>query len=198
MEGDTSMRTIRHLLGVIAATVFIVGQATATPVLPEGTSITADPTSLLSFDASLNDYVAGGVSAVNDQNIEYLTDDFTLGIDFYNDGLLRLWDNLGTGDALFNYSLQFSFTGLSGSLSDIQFVDASALMGGSLLFSIIDHNTFELTLQDVQFAPGFSHADLGISVDEPSMLALFALGLVLTYAARRRRSNLISSAEITP
>lgn len=192
------MRTIRHVLSVFAATVFIVGQAMAIPVLPEGTSITADPTSLLSFDASLNDYVAGGVSAVNDQNIEYLTDDFALGIDFYSGGLLRLWDNLGTGDALFNYTLQFSFTDLSDPLSDIQFVDASALTGGSLLFSIIDHNTFELTLQDVQFAPGFSHADLGLSVDEPSMLALFAIGLIFTYAARRRRSSLIRGAEVTP
>jgi hypothetical protein len=192
------MRAIHHLLGVLAATVFIVGQVTATPILPEGTTITADPTSLLSFDASLNDYVAGGVSAVNDQNIEYLSDDFALGIDFNSDGLLRLWDNLGAGDALFNYTFQFSFTGLRGPLSDLQFIDASALTGGNLLFSIIDDNTFELTFQDVQFAPGFSHADLGISVDEPSMLALFALGLVFTFAARRRRSSLIRSAEVTP
>lgn len=192
------MRTIHHLLGVLATTVFIVGQAMATPVLPEGTSITADRTSLFSFDASLNDYVAGGVSAVSDQNIEYLTDDFALGLDFYSDGLLRLWDNLGTGDALFNYTFQFSFTGLSDPLSDIQFLDASTLTGGSLLFSIIDRDTFEFTLQDVQFAPGFSHADLGLSVDEPSMLSLFALGLVFTYVARRRRSKPIRSAEATP
>lgn len=192
------MRTMHHLLGVFLATVFIAGQAVAIPVLPDGTSITADPTSLLGFDAGLNGYVAGGVSAVNDQNIEYLTDDFGLGIDFYSDGLLRLWDNLGTGDDLFNHTLQFSFTGLNGPLSGIRFVDASALLGGSLLFSIIDRNTFELTLRDVQFAPGFSHADLGLSVDEPSMLALFALGLVFTYAARRRRSNSVRSAEVAP
>lgn len=186
---------MHRLLAVFAATVFMASQAAATLVLPEGTSIAAEPTSLLGFDASLNDYIAGGVSAVNDQNIEYLTDDFALGIDFYSDGLLRLWDNLGSGDALFNYTLQFSFTDLSDRLSDIQVIDASALTSGSLLFSIVDHNTFVLTLQDVQFAPGYAHADLGISVDEPSMLALFALGLVFTYAARRRRSNLIGCAE---
>lgn len=187
---------IHHLLGVLVATVFMVGHASATPILQEGTSITADPSSLFSYDASLNDYVAGGVSAVNDQNIEYLTDDFALGLDFYSDGLLRLWDNLGTGDDLFNYTFQFSFSDLSEPLSDIRFIDASALLSGNLLFSIIDADTLVLTLQDVRFAPGFSHADLGISVDEPSTLALLALGLVLTFTARRRR--FIGSADVTP
>jgi len=186
------------LLAVFAASVFVVCQATATPVLPEGTSLTGNPTSLLGFDASLNDYVAGGVSAVNDQNIEFLTDDFALGIDFYSDGLLRMWDNLGTGDDLFNYTLQFSFTGLGVPLAHIQLVDASALTGGDLLFSVIDANTFELALRNVQFAPGFSHADLGVAVDEPSILALFALGLVFTYAARRRRSDFVRSVEVRP
>jgi len=192
------MKTMPHLMGVIAATAFAAGQATATPVLPEGTSIIGDPTSLLGYDASLNDYFAGGISAVNEQNIEFLTDDFALGIDFASDGLLRLWDNLGSGEDLFNYTLRFSFTGLDRWLSDIQLNDASGLASGDLRFSIIDDNTFELSLQDVQFVPGFSYADLGISVDEPSLLALFALGLAFTYGARRRRPNFVRSTEVAP
>src|SRR5215468_52006 len=100
------MRTIHRLLGALAATAFFAGetQATPLPVLPEGTAIAGEPSTLLAFDAGPNDYLPGGVSAVNDQNIEFLTDDFALGIDFQSDGLLRLWDNLGTGDDLFNYS----------------------------------------------------------------------------------------------
>jgi len=194
---------MHRLLGVAAATLFVASPfygdlAMATPVLPEGTSITGNPTSLLGLNAGLNDYVAGGVSAVNDQNIEFLTDDFALAIDFQSDGVLRLFDNLGTGDDLFNFTLRFSFAGLSGLLANIHLLDASALTGGNLLFSIIDGNTFQLALHDVKFAPGFSHADLGLSVDEPSMLALFALGIMVACMARRRRSDFVRSAEVTP
>ena len=192
------MKVIHRLLGIFAATLLVAGQAAATPVLPEGTSITGEPTSLLGFDAGLNDYVSGGTSAVSDGNIEFLTDDFALGIDFQSDGLLRLWDNLGTGDDLFNYTLRFSFSGLGGALAGIQLADVSALTGGDLLFSIIDDDTFELALRDVRFSPGFSHADLGVSVDEPSMAALFALGLFGAYLARRRRSAVGRNMEVAP
>ena len=193
------MKTIHRLMGVLASTFFVAGPAAAIPILPEGTAISGDPSSLLGFDASLNDYFAGGASAVNDQNIEFLTDDFALGIDFGSDGLLRLWDNLGTGDDLFNYSLRFTFTDIA--LNGIQFRDVSGLTGGDLFFNVIDSNTFELGLRDVQFAPGFSHADLGLTVAEPSTLPLFAVGMVLAlggYATRRRRAGFGRDAEVTP
>jgi hypothetical protein len=188
-------------MGILASAFFAAGQATATPIsiFPEGTAISGDPVSLLGFDSSLNEYFAGGASAVNDQNIEFLTDDFALGIDFGSDGLLRLWDNLGTGDDLFNYSLRFSFTGLV--LADIEYRDVSGLTGGNLLFNVIDSNTFELGLRDVQFAPGFSHADLALSVDEPSTLPLFAVGIFVglaAYATRRRRAGFGRDAEVAP
>ena len=195
-----SMRNIHRLLGVFVAPLFALGtvasQAMAGPVLPEGTLIAGNPSSLLGYDAALNDYVAGGLSAVNDQNIEFLTDDFALGIDFGSDGLLRLWDNLGAGDDVFNYALQFSFTGLAGQLSGMQPFDVNVLTAGSLLFSIVDHDTFQLVLHNVQFASGFSHVDLSIQVDEPSMLALFAFGIVGVFFVRRARLN--RSTEITP
>jgi hypothetical protein len=190
------MRVTRHLLGVFAATLFAAGQAVATPVLPEGTAITGTPASLLGYDAGLNDYVSGGLSAVNDQNIEFFTDDFALGIDFQSNGLLRLWDNLGSGDDLFNYTLRFSLSGLDAALTNIQLLDVRALTAGNLLFNIVDDSTFDLVLRDVQFSPGFSHADLGISVDEPSMMALLAVGLLGAYAARRRRSTAVRNTEV--
>src|SRR5262245_60521437 len=85
-----SMNFIYRLMGVVAAGIFIAGQALATP-LPEGSSIIGNPSSLLGYDSGLNDYVPGGLSAVNDQNIEFLTDDFALAVDFQSDGLLRLF-----------------------------------------------------------------------------------------------------------
>jgi len=192
------MKTIHRLMGVLASTFFVAGQAAATPIIPEGTVISGDPVSLLGFDASLNDYFAGGASAVNDQNIEFLTDDFALGIDFGSDGSLRLWDNLGTGDDLFNYSLRFTFAGLD--LAGIHYLDASGLTGGDLLFSIIDSNTVELGLRDVRFAAGFSHADLALSVDEPSTLPLFAAGIFLglAFTTRRRRASFGLDAAVAP
>src|SRR5690349_12375768 len=101
MSMKRSIGSIRRVFGALAAIVLaaglVSGEASATPVLPEGTAIAGSPTSLLGFNAAANDYFAGGVSAVDDQNIEFLTDDFALFIDFQSDGLLRLFDNLGTG-----------------------------------------------------------------------------------------------------
>jgi MYXO-CTERM domain-containing protein len=180
------MRATHRLFGALAATLFVVAEASATIIAPEGTSIVGEPASLLGYDAALNDYVAGAAPGLTDSDIEFLTDDYALGIDFRSDGVLRLWDNLGTGADLFNYTLRFSFAELTGPLDGIWLQDTSALLGGSLLVSIIDSDTFELQLRDVQFSPGFSHADVGISVDEPAPLPLLALGLLAAMAWRRR------------
>ncbi len=180
------MRTMHRLFGALVATLCVVAEASATLVVPEGTSITGEPASLLGYDATLNDYVAGAASSLSDSDIEFLTDDFALGIDFRSDGVLRLWDNLGTGADLFNYTLRFSFVDLAAPLKNIWLQDTSNLLGGDLFVSIIDGNTFELQLRDLQFSPGFSHADVGISVDEPSTFPLLALGLLAAMAWRRR------------
>lgn len=180
------MRATHRLLGALAATLFVAAEASATMIVPEGTAIVGEPASLLGYDAVLNDYVAGSPSALTDSDIEFLTDDYALGIDFRSDGVLRLWDNLGSGADLFNYTLRFSFADLAGPLDGIWLQDTSSILGGSLLVSIIDSDTFELQLHDVQFSPGFSHADVGISVDEPATLPLLALGLLAALAWRRR------------
>ena len=180
------MRTTHRLLGAWAATLFVVAEASATIIVPEGTSIVGEPASLLGYDAALNDYVSGAAPALTDSDIEFLTDDFALGIDFRSDGVLRLWDNLGTGADLFNYTLRFSFVDLAWPLEDIWLQDTSNLLGGNLFVAILDSDTFELQLRDVQFSPGFSHADVGISVDEPPTLPLLMLGLLAAVAWRRR------------
>jgi hypothetical protein len=179
-----------HLLfGALAGTLLVVGDAAATIIAPEGTRITAEPTSLLGYDAGLNDYVSGGASALSDANIEFLTGDFALGIDFRSDGLLRLWDNLGTGADAFNYTLRFSFSDLALPLSGIALQDTSNLIAGNLFVNLIDGHTFELALRDVQFSPGFTSADVGISVPEPGTLSLFALGVLALFALRRRSKS---------
>lgn len=180
------MKAMHRLFGALAATLFVVAEASATLVVPEGTSIVGEPASLLGYDATLNDYVSGATPALTDGDIEFLTDDFALGIDFRSDGVLRLWDNLGTGADLFNYTLRFSFTDLADPLRSIWLQDTSNVLGGNLFVSIIDSSTFELQLRDVQFSPGFSYADVGISVDEPATLPLLALGLLAAVAWRRR------------
>jgi hypothetical protein len=172
--------------GALVATLFVAAEASATLVLPEGTAIVGEPSSLLGYDAASNDYVIGAVPALTDSDIEFLTDDFALGIDFNSNGMLRLWDNLGTGAELFNYTLRFSFVDLSGPLNNIWLQDKSNLLGGDLFVSIVDSNTFEIELRDVQFNPGFTYADVGISVDEPATLPLLALGLLAAVAWRRR------------
>lgn len=177
------MRLMHRLSCALVAIVFVASGAIAAPILPEGTSITGQPAGLLGFDANRNDYLTGGVSAVSDGNIEFLTEDFALALDFSSDGLLRLFDNLGTGDDAFNYSLRFSLSGLTGPLGRLSLLDASNLTGGTLSFNILDLNTFDLVMRDVKFAPGFTFADVGIAVDEPSPLVLLLLGMVAVLAA---------------
>jgi MYXO-CTERM domain-containing protein len=180
------MRATHRLFGALAATLFVVAEASATIIVPEGTSIVGEPASLLGYDAASNDYVSGAAPALTDSDIEFLTDDYALGIDFRSDGVLRLWDNLGTGADVFNYTLRFSFVDLTWPLDAIWLHDTSSVLGGNLFVSILDSHTFELQLRDVQFSPGFSHADVGISVDEPATSSLLALGLLAAVAWRRR------------
>src|SRR5262245_9951595 len=124
------MRVMHRLFGALAGTLLVAAEASASsilPAVPEGTPITAEPASLLGYDVALNDYVSGGSSALSDQNIEFLTGDFALGIDFQSAGLVRLWDNLGTGADEFNYTLRFSFADLASPLHGIWLQDASKL-----------------------------------------------------------------------
>jgi MYXO-CTERM domain-containing protein len=187
------MTATHRLFGALAATLFVVAEASATIFVPEGTAIVGEPASLLGYDAALNDYVSGAAPVLTDSDIEFLTDDFALGIDFRGDGVLRLWDNLGTGADLFNYTLRFSFADLTGPLSGIWLQDTTSLLGGNLFVSILDSDTFELQLRDVRFSPGFTHADVGISVDEPATLPLLALGLLAAVAWRRRSAVGVAS-----
>jgi hypothetical protein len=187
------MKATHRLFGALAATLFVVAEASATLVVPEGTAIVGEPGSLLGYDAALNDYVSGTAPALTDSDIEFLTDDFALGIDFRSDGVLRLWDNLGTGADLFNYTLRFSLADLASPLENIWLQDTSNLLGGNLFVSIVDSNTFELQLRDLQFSPGFTYADVGISVPEPATLPLLALGLLAAVAWRRRSAGRVAS-----
>jgi hypothetical protein len=180
------MKVMHRLFGALAATLLVTAEATATIVVPEGTRIIGEPTSLLGYDASLSDYVAGASPALTDGDIEFLTEDYALGIDFRSDGVLRLWDNLGTGTDYFNYTLRFSLAGLALSLESIWLQDTSNLLGGNLFVSIVDSSTFLLELRDVQFRPGFTYADVGITVDEPATLPLLALGMLAAVSWRRR------------
>lgn len=187
------MKAMHRLLGALAATLCVVAEASATIIVPEGTSIVGEPANLLGYDSSLNDYVAGIAPALTNSDIEFLTDDFALGIDFRSDGVVRLWDNLGSGADVFNYTLRFSFVDLAWPLESIGLQDTSNLLGGNLFVSIIDSDTFELQLRDLQFSPGFTFADVGLSVDEPSTLPLLALGLLAAVAWRRRSAPGVAS-----
>lgn len=180
------MKAMHRMFGVLAATLLVAAEASATLVIPEGTAIVGDPASLLGYDSTLNDYVSGAAPSLTDGDIEFLTNDFAIGIDFRSDGVLRLWDNLGTGADLFNYTLRFSFVDLAWPLESIELLNGSSLIGGNLFVSILDSHGFELHLRDLQFSPGFSYADVGITVPEPPTLPLLALGMLGAFAWRRR------------
>ena len=186
--------------GLAAALLSLAGlgsaQASATP-LPLGSEITAtlngSAEALLGSRAGFAALPGSNITPLRDDDLEFLSADYELAADLFSSGLIRLYDNSGTGLWAGTRVLTFSFAGLLTPLGSASLADLSQLLSGQVQASLLDAHTLQITLQDVQWqaSTDFGTVDLQLNsaeLPEPASAALLAAAAAAALASRRRRS----------
>lgn len=159
-------------------------------VLPGGATIKATASSgqLLSLDDAYASAAnpAFATLSVAFGDLEFLSDDFALGIDFGADGALRFYDFAGSA-TLPDLSLDFSFPGLGVRLNAFTLDALPHLAAGTINAAVIDRDTLRITFSGVTLDAAFESVGGTLTVPEPTPLALLALCGLLACAGTRRR-----------
>jgi hypothetical protein len=178
------MRTLAFLLALGA------GAATAAPLALGGQVSglwNGDPQGLWGADSGYSPGPGSNTTTVSDLDIEFITASPGLQIDLDRSGRLTLWDDQGLGLLAGSHVLRLDFDALSAALGSVQWLDLSQLLGGRLDGVVIDPDSLELRLQDLQFSAPFGAIELQLHrVPEPATPGL-VLGAALAAGALRRR-----------
>lgn len=178
----------------VAAAACLGMAAHAAGDLPAGTLITAQVSgasqALLGLDHLFADEAGSNITALSAAELEFLTADAAVGLDFFTDGRVQVWNNSGSATLAGSYSFTFSFAGLAQPLTAFTALDVSQLNGGSVSLQLASPGSVTLTLDNLRFTGEFGSftAQLASAVPEPGSLALLGagLGLGLGFGALRR------------
>ncbi len=188
------MKTFRTL-AVAAAAWLAATSAHAALTLPAGTLVTGQvsgaSSTLLGLDHGFADEAGSNVTAVAAADLEFLTGDAAVGIDFFEDGRIQVWNNSGSAGLAGSYTLTFSFAGLGLPITGFTALDMSEVLGGSISLQLLDAHTVGLTLNQVGFDSQFGSFTTQLAaraLPEPGSLALLGTGLGLLALSRTRRS----------
>lgn len=186
------------LLLAVASLCAQTAQATSLPV---GTPITGlasgQVDALLGYDGLMT--YAGPLSQVYANDIEFVTNDGALAIDFATDGSVLIYNNSDNAALPGTYTLSFSFAGWAEQISGFSISDASLLLGGDIAPAVINGHQITVSFSNLSFAAPYESISLQISttpaVPEPASLALLGAGLaVLTLLSSAKRRKLGAQA----
>lgn len=187
------MKTYRTL-AVAAAAWLAVTTAQAADSLPAGTLITGQvsgaSSTLLGLDHGFADEAGSNVTALAAADLEFLTLDANVAVDFFADGRVQVWNNSGATGLAGSYTFTFSFAGLSQPLTAFAPLDLAGISGGTVNVQLTSPNSISLTLSNVSFTSEFGSftAQIASAVPEPTSLALLGAGLGLIALRRTRRA----------
>lgn len=149
--------------------------------------------SLLGWNHGYQSGAGSHIAELSDSELEYLSADFALGIDLFSDGLIRFYDNSGSG-SMTGATLTLDFAGLPAAISGIALSESGQLGSGSTISAtLLSPSSVSISFGTLSFThDAYPSFDLQLSlapVPEPASIALFAAGLVGLAALRRRQGG---------
>lgn len=185
------MKTFKTL--AVAAAAWLALGATpaahAALVLPAGTVITGSASGasdrLLGLDTGFADEAGSHITRLAAADLEYLTADFAVAVDFFSDGRVQVYNNTDTSLLPGNYSLTFDFAGLAQPITSFVALDNSGVT-----LSVLGNQRVNLSFSNLDFGSPFGSFNAQITtgtVPEPASLALVGAGLGLLALRRTRR-----------
>lgn len=186
------MKTFKTLAVIAAA--WLSTSAWSAGSLPAGTVITGQvsgaSTTLLGLDSEFADTPGSNVTKLVANDLEFLSGDARVGIDFFTDGRMAVWNNSGaTLDG--TYTFTFSFAGLAQPITGFAPLDLTSVTAGTVGLQLVDAHTVSLTLTNVSTGGDFGSftTQLNVSaVPEPASLVLMGAGLGLLALRRAKRT----------
>ncbi|PZP34530.1 MAG: hypothetical protein DI603_06140 [Roseateles depolymerans] len=174
----------------LAAAAWLASGAALADGLPAGTLITGQvsgaSTVLLGLDHGFADEPGSNTAALAAADLEFLTGDYALGVDFGTDGRVQVWNNTGTSLVPGSYTLSFEFSGLAGEITDFTLLDGAT----GVTVQVLGPHAISLSFSNLDFGSEYGSFAAQISVSpvpEPASLALMGAGLALLAGARRVR-----------
>jgi PEP-CTERM motif len=150
-------------------------------------------TDLLGADQAYAAVAGSHITTLSDSDVEYISADFALQIDFFSSGLIQLYNNSGEPGLAGSHTLSFDIAGLGQDISGISLLDDGQVLGGSISSSSwLSPSSFSISFTDLELADGWGPVSLQLSlasaaaVPEPATLVLAVSGLALIGALRRR------------
>lgn len=186
------MKTSKTLAVIAAA--WLSASAWGADSLPAGTLITAQvsgaSSALLGLDHLFADEPGSNTTALAAADLEFITADANVAIDFFADGRVQVWNNSGATSLAGSYTLTFSFAGLSQPITGFAPLDLTGVNGGTVNLQLTGPNSVSLTLNNLSFTAEFGSftTQLAVSaVPEPASLVLLGAGLGVVALRRAKR-----------